>query len=340
MTVCLSAYLVCVCVPALCVCPLQQQQQSANLPMNALGPSLGPQLASSQTPLHSTPPPAASSASTAGGATNLPHPQPSSRSSTPTLPGPAPAPGATPPRPTQPQPQAELPAAAQTQPPPQPPTTPVRLRTSACPALWPRPLPPSANSHPSWLPYTNPSHPYPPFLPDNCIFTTVCSIHHKGIVTSFNFREQWNQYGSCSSLPWLQPCMQKKQLSSCQYLIFIFLLLYLSLCVSAVSIRGQSGQPGAHAGLSRQRWPALAACRSRPACPGGQSRTTSWPTGVWGRWRQNWAQDGGGLKLCVSVQINWCHLSFCGFMLLLTHLCILSNDPSFPTFLVKNIKCK
>uniref|UniRef100_A0AAQ5ZIQ9 histone acetyltransferase n=1 Tax=Amphiprion ocellaris TaxID=80972 RepID=A0AAQ5ZIQ9_AMPOC len=109
-----------------------QQQQNANLPMNALGPSLGPQLASSQTPLHSTPPPAASSASTAGGATNLPHPQPSSRSSTPTLPGPAPAPaqGATPPCPTQPQPQAELPAAAQTQPPPQPPTTPVRLSPS------------------------------------------------------------------------------------------------------------------------------------------------------------------------------------------------------------------
>uniref|UniRef100_A0A671WFZ0 histone acetyltransferase n=1 Tax=Sparus aurata TaxID=8175 RepID=A0A671WFZ0_SPAAU len=106
------------------------QQQNANLPMNALGPSLGPQLASSQTPLHSTPPPAASSATTAGAATNLPHPQPSSRSSTPTLPGPAPAPGATPPRPTQPQPQAELPAAAQTQPPPQPPTTPVRLRPS------------------------------------------------------------------------------------------------------------------------------------------------------------------------------------------------------------------
>uniref|UniRef100_A0A8C4IIE3 histone acetyltransferase n=1 Tax=Dicentrarchus labrax TaxID=13489 RepID=A0A8C4IIE3_DICLA len=103
----------------------QQQQQSANLPMNALGPSLGPPLASSQTPLHSTPPPAASSASSAGGATNLPHPQPSSRSSTPTLPGPVPAPGATPPRPTQPQPQAELPAAAQTQPPPQPPTTPL-----------------------------------------------------------------------------------------------------------------------------------------------------------------------------------------------------------------------
>uniref|UniRef100_A0A8C2WE27 histone acetyltransferase n=1 Tax=Cyclopterus lumpus TaxID=8103 RepID=A0A8C2WE27_CYCLU len=70
----------------------QQQQQNANPPMNALGPLLGPQLASSQTPLHITPPPA--SASTAGGVTNLPHPQPSSRSSTPTLP--APAQGATP----------------------------------------------------------------------------------------------------------------------------------------------------------------------------------------------------------------------------------------------------
>ncbi|CAB1443227.1 unnamed protein product [Pleuronectes platessa] len=103
----------------------QQQQQSANLPINALGPSVGSQLASSQTPLHSTPSPAASSASTAGGATNLPHPQPSSRSSTPTLPGPAPAQGATPPRLTQPQPQAELPTAAQTQPPPQLPTTPL-----------------------------------------------------------------------------------------------------------------------------------------------------------------------------------------------------------------------
>ncbi|XP_047189650.1 CREB-binding protein isoform X4 [Scophthalmus maximus] len=103
----------------------QQQQQNANLPMNALGPSLGPQLASSQTPLHSTPPPAASSASTAGGGTNPPHPQPPSRSSTPTLPGPALAQGSTPPCPTQPQPQAELPTAAQTQPPPQPPTTPL-----------------------------------------------------------------------------------------------------------------------------------------------------------------------------------------------------------------------
>ncbi|XP_044047236.1 CREB-binding protein isoform X2 [Siniperca chuatsi] len=113
--------------PAQAAVTQQQQQQSANLPLNALGPSLGPQLASSQTPLHSTPAPAASSASTAGGATNLPHPQPSSRSSTPTLtgPGPAPAPGATPPRPTQPQPQVELPTAAQTQPPPQPPTTPL-----------------------------------------------------------------------------------------------------------------------------------------------------------------------------------------------------------------------
>ncbi|XP_040042499.2 CREB-binding protein isoform X1 [Gasterosteus aculeatus] len=101
----------------------QQQQQSANLPMNALGPLLGPQLASSQTPLHTTPPPAASSASTAGGVTNLTLPQPSTRSTTPTLPGPAQ--GATPPRPTQPQPQVELPAAAQTQAPLQPPTTPL-----------------------------------------------------------------------------------------------------------------------------------------------------------------------------------------------------------------------
>ncbi|KAI3352943.1 hypothetical protein L3Q82_019524 [Scortum barcoo] len=102
----------------------QQQQQSANLPMNALGPSLGSQLASSQTPLHSTPPPAASSASTAGGATNLPHPQSSSRSSTPTLPGPAPAPapGATPALPL-PNPNSPdgAPVAAQTQPLPQPP---------------------------------------------------------------------------------------------------------------------------------------------------------------------------------------------------------------------------
>uniref|UniRef100_A0A672HXX2 histone acetyltransferase n=1 Tax=Salarias fasciatus TaxID=181472 RepID=A0A672HXX2_SALFA len=117
--------------------PRPQSGFHANLPMNALGPSLGPQLASSQTPLHSTPPPAASSASTAGGATNLPHPQPSSRSSTPTLPGPGPAPapaqGAAPPCPAQPQPQAELPAAAQTQPPPQPPTTPVRPSPSASP---------------------------------------------------------------------------------------------------------------------------------------------------------------------------------------------------------------
>ncbi|XP_067353867.1 CREB-binding protein isoform X2 [Channa argus] len=103
----------------------QQQQQNANLPMNALGPSMGPQLASSQTPLHSTPPPAASSGSTAGVATNLPHPQPSSRSSTPTLPGPAPAQGTSLPCPSQPQPQVELPAAAQTQPLPQPPTTPL-----------------------------------------------------------------------------------------------------------------------------------------------------------------------------------------------------------------------
>ncbi|KAF7223762.1 CREB-binding protein isoform X2 [Nothobranchius furzeri] len=106
---------------------VSQQQQNANLPLNSLGPPLGPQLASSQTPLHSTPPPTASSVSTTGVATNLPHPQPSSRSSTPTLPGPVPAQaqGATPPCPSQPQPQVELPAAAQTQPPPQPPTTPL-----------------------------------------------------------------------------------------------------------------------------------------------------------------------------------------------------------------------
>lgn len=140
MTVCLSANLERVCRPATCLCPSlqqQQQQQSANLPMNALGPLLGPQLASSQTPLHTTPPPAASSASTAGGVTNLTLPQPSTRSTTPTLPGPAQ--GATPPRPTQPQPQVELPAAAQTQAPLQPPTTPVRQRPSACPPLCPLP---------------------------------------------------------------------------------------------------------------------------------------------------------------------------------------------------------
>ncbi|XP_016890788.1 CREB-binding protein isoform X2 [Cynoglossus semilaevis] len=100
----------------------QQQQQNANPPTNALGSSLGPQLVSSQTPMHSTPP---SAASTAGGATNLPHPQPSSRSSTPTLPGPVQSQGATTPCPTQPQPQVELSTAAQTQPLPQPPTTPL-----------------------------------------------------------------------------------------------------------------------------------------------------------------------------------------------------------------------
>uniref|UniRef100_A0A8C6NTI8 histone acetyltransferase n=1 Tax=Nothobranchius furzeri TaxID=105023 RepID=A0A8C6NTI8_NOTFU len=114
---------------------VQSTQQNANLPLNSLGPPLGPQLASSQTPLHSTPPPTASSVSTTGVATNLPHPQPSSRSSTPTLPGPVPAQaqGATPPCPSQPQPQVELPAAAQTQPPPQPPTTPVRLQSLRMP---------------------------------------------------------------------------------------------------------------------------------------------------------------------------------------------------------------
>lgn len=173
---CMFVCLLCVCVCLLFVCPSlqqQQQQQSANIPMNALGPSLGPQLASSQTPLHSTPPPAASSASTAGGATNLPLPQPSSRSSTPTLPAPAPAQGATPPCPTQSQPQTELPAAAQTQPPPQPPTTPVRLSLFACPPLLtPSSLPCKLPS--LCLPCTKPSHPHPPFLSNNFIFTTVC----------------------------------------------------------------------------------------------------------------------------------------------------------------------
>lgn len=173
---CMFFCLLCVCVCLLFVCPSlqqQQQQQSANIPMNALGPSLGPQLASSQTPLHSTPPPAASSASTAGGATNLPLPQPSSRSSTPTLPAPAPAQGATPPCPTQSQPQTELPAAAQTQPPPQPPTTPVRLSLFACPPLLtPSSLPCKLPS--LCLPCTKPSHPHPPFLSNNFIFTTVC----------------------------------------------------------------------------------------------------------------------------------------------------------------------
>nr|XP_061778723.1 CREB-binding protein isoform X2 [Nerophis lumbriciformis] len=107
----------------------QQQQQSANPPMNALGPSLGTQLVSSQTPLLSTPPPAASSASTAGAVTNPPFPQSSSRSATPTQSGLASTQGATPPCPTQPQTQVELPSTAQTQPPPQPftqpPTTPL-----------------------------------------------------------------------------------------------------------------------------------------------------------------------------------------------------------------------
>uniref|UniRef100_A0A8C5CDG8 histone acetyltransferase n=1 Tax=Gadus morhua TaxID=8049 RepID=A0A8C5CDG8_GADMO len=116
-------------------------QQGTNLPMNALGPSLGTQLVvPSQNPPHSTPPPAAttsssssSSASLAAVAANMPHPRSSSRSSTPTptptLPGPAPTQGLTPPRPTQSQTQPEPPAAAQTQ----PPTTPVRPRSSACP---------------------------------------------------------------------------------------------------------------------------------------------------------------------------------------------------------------
>lgn len=166
-----------VCVRSVC-CSLQQQQQSANLPINALGPSLGPQLVSSQTPLQSTPPAAASSAPTVGGATNLPHPQPSSRSSTPTLP--APAPGATPPRPTQPQPQVELPTAAQMQPPPQPPTTPVRLRSfrmsstlTAQPLQTPIPLPVASQPVPSTS----------TFLHDNFIFTHF-SIQRSGIVAS------------------------------------------------------------------------------------------------------------------------------------------------------------
>ncbi|XP_061685251.1 CREB-binding protein isoform X2 [Syngnathoides biaculeatus] len=106
-----------------------QQQQNANLPMNALGPSLGPQLASSQTPLHSTPPPSASSVSMAGAGTNMPLPQSSSRSATPTLSGLALGQGATPPCPTQPQMQLEILSSAQAQPLPQPlpqpPTTPL-----------------------------------------------------------------------------------------------------------------------------------------------------------------------------------------------------------------------
>ncbi|XP_061536690.1 CREB-binding protein isoform X2 [Phycodurus eques] len=101
------------------------QQQNANLPMNALGPSLGPQLPSSQTPLHSTPPPAAASVSTAGAGTNMPLSQSSSRSATPTLSGLASGQGTTPPFPTQPQMQVEIPSSAQTQPLPQPPTTPL-----------------------------------------------------------------------------------------------------------------------------------------------------------------------------------------------------------------------
>lgn len=142
---CLSACTpVCLCVSTcpVCVCTSlqQQQQQNANPPTNALGSSLGPQLVSSQTPMHSTPP---SAASTAGGATNLPHPQPSSRSSTPTLPGPVQSQGATTPCPTQPQPQVELSTAAQTQPLPQPPTTPVRLRTLRMPSTLNLPFHPS-----------------------------------------------------------------------------------------------------------------------------------------------------------------------------------------------------
>lgn len=187
MFVCLS----CVCVCLLFVCPSlqqQQQQQSANIPMNALGPSLGPQLASSQTPLHSTPPPAASSASTAGGATNLPLPQPSSRSSTPTLPAPAPAQGATPPCPTQSQPQTELPAAAQTQPPPQPPTTPVRLSLFACPPLL---TPSRANSHPSACHVPNhPIHIHLFYLITSFSPLFVSPPNHNGNITPLIVREQ------------------------------------------------------------------------------------------------------------------------------------------------------
>uniref|UniRef100_A0A3P9B5I0 histone acetyltransferase n=1 Tax=Maylandia zebra TaxID=106582 RepID=A0A3P9B5I0_9CICH len=89
----------------------QQQQQSANIPMNALGPSLGPQLASSQTPLHSTPPPAASSASTAGGPLTCRSPSPRAAAlPPPSLPQPQPR---VPPRPAPPSPnprRSSLPA--------------------------------------------------------------------------------------------------------------------------------------------------------------------------------------------------------------------------------------
>nr|XP_029480216.1 CREB-binding protein-like isoform X1 [Oncorhynchus nerka] len=106
------------------------QQQSANLPMSALGP-LGPQLPS-QPPLRATPPP---SSSTGGPTTNLQPPKPSSRSSTPTLSTPGPGPSNTPPRPNltqppQPQPHTPLQPQTQSQPQPelptvQPPTTPL-----------------------------------------------------------------------------------------------------------------------------------------------------------------------------------------------------------------------
>ncbi|XP_041723152.2 CREB-binding protein isoform X2 [Coregonus clupeaformis] len=94
------------------------QQQSANLPMSALGP-LGPQLPS-QPSLRSTPPPSSSS-SAGGSTTNLQPPKPSSRSSTPTLS--TPGPSNTPPRPTPtqpPQPQPHTPLQPQTQSQPQP----------------------------------------------------------------------------------------------------------------------------------------------------------------------------------------------------------------------------
>lgn len=124
---------VCVCASSLSLQQQSPQQQSANLPMSALGP-LGLQLPS-QPPLRSTPPP---SSSTGGPTTNLQPPKPSSRSSTPTLSTHGPGPSNTPPRPNltqtqppQPQPHTPLQPQTQSQPQPelptvQPPTTPVR----------------------------------------------------------------------------------------------------------------------------------------------------------------------------------------------------------------------
>uniref|UniRef100_A0A4W5K687 histone acetyltransferase n=1 Tax=Hucho hucho TaxID=62062 RepID=A0A4W5K687_9TELE len=105
-----------------CFSQQSPQQQSANLPMSALGP-LGPQLPS-QPPLRSTPPP---SSSTGGPTTNLQPPKPSSRSSTPTLSTPGPGPSNTPPRPSltptqPPQPQPHTPLQPQTQSQPELPT--------------------------------------------------------------------------------------------------------------------------------------------------------------------------------------------------------------------------